>query len=136
MFIGVKTHSRDYEIQGSPLSKLFTITAAAANLIFVFNTGMLPEIQVIKTVLTFSKCDFLFFCLYRRIIILLLYDALVGHSETTGGEKHDEGSILPVHDRCFTDVGGYIHRILGLRFLNLDLSAKQCYWPTLGQSPC
>ncbi|WZZ48730.1 hypothetical protein YC2023_048837 [Brassica napus] len=42
---GVKTHSRDYEIQGSPLSKLFTITAAAANLIFVFNTGMLPEIQ-------------------------------------------------------------------------------------------
>ncbi|KAL0711040.1 hypothetical protein Bca4012_018018 [Brassica carinata] len=43
---GVKTpHSRDYEIQGSPTSKLFTITAAAANLVFVFNTGMLPEIQ-------------------------------------------------------------------------------------------
>ncbi|CAG7874128.1 unnamed protein product [Brassica rapa] len=42
---GVKTHSRDYEIQGTPLSKLFTITAAAANLTFVFNTGMLPEIQ-------------------------------------------------------------------------------------------
>ncbi|KAJ0262387.1 Proline transporter 2 [Hirschfeldia incana] len=43
---GVKTpHSRDYEIKGSSLSKLFTITAAAANLVFVFNTGMLPEIQ-------------------------------------------------------------------------------------------
>ncbi|CAN7115830.1 unnamed protein product [Brassica rapa subsp. narinosa] len=43
---GVKTpHSRDYEIQGSSISKLFTITAAAANLVFVFNTGMLPEIQ-------------------------------------------------------------------------------------------
>ncbi|CAF1700785.1 BnaC03g22280D [Brassica napus] len=43
---GVKTpHSRNYEIQGSSISKLFTITAAAANLVFVFNTGMLPEIQ-------------------------------------------------------------------------------------------
>ncbi|KAL9843218.1 putative amino acid transporter, transmembrane domain-containing protein [Arabidopsis thaliana] len=42
---GVKAPSRDYEIQGSPLSKLFTITGAAATLVFVFNTGMLPEIQ-------------------------------------------------------------------------------------------
>ncbi|KAG7569395.1 Amino acid transporter transmembrane domain [Arabidopsis thaliana x Arabidopsis arenosa] len=42
---GVKAPSRDYEIQGSSLSKLFTITGAAATLVFVFNTGMLPEIQ-------------------------------------------------------------------------------------------
>jgi hypothetical protein len=45
LFLGVKTPSRDYEIQGSSLSKLFTITGAAANLVFAFNTGMLPEIQ-------------------------------------------------------------------------------------------
>ncbi|CAL9235768.1 unnamed protein product [Arabidopsis halleri] len=44
-FVGVKAPSRDYEIQGSSLSKLFTITGAAATLVFVFNTGMLPEIQ-------------------------------------------------------------------------------------------
>ncbi|WZY90740.1 hypothetical protein YC2023_047475 [Brassica napus] len=42
---GVKAPARDYEIQGSSLSKLFTITGAAANLVFAFNTGMLPEIQ-------------------------------------------------------------------------------------------
>ncbi|EOA28601.1 hypothetical protein CARUB_v10024821mg [Capsella rubella] len=42
---GVKAPSRDYEIQGSPLNKVFTITGAAATLVFVFNTGMLPEIQ-------------------------------------------------------------------------------------------
>ncbi|WZY91921.1 hypothetical protein YC2023_064250 [Brassica napus] len=42
---GVKAPPRDYEIQGSSLSKLFTITGAAANLVFAFNTGMLPEIQ-------------------------------------------------------------------------------------------
>ncbi|XP_010516882.1 PREDICTED: proline transporter 3-like [Camelina sativa] len=36
---GVKAPSRDYEIQGS----LFTITGAAAALVFVFNTGLLPE---------------------------------------------------------------------------------------------
>ncbi|KAL0740145.1 hypothetical protein Bca4012_081658 [Brassica carinata] len=42
---GVKAPARDYEIQGTSLSKLFTITGAAANLVFAFNTGMLPEIQ-------------------------------------------------------------------------------------------
>ncbi|XP_010509457.1 PREDICTED: proline transporter 3 [Camelina sativa] len=42
---GVKAPSRDYEIQGSSINKLFTITGAAATLVFVFNTGMLPEIQ-------------------------------------------------------------------------------------------
>ena len=44
-FVGVKAPARVYEIQGSSLSKLFTITGAAANLVFAFNTGMLPEIQ-------------------------------------------------------------------------------------------
>ncbi|KAL1208045.1 Proline transporter 3 [Cardamine amara subsp. amara] len=42
---GVKAPSRDYGIQGSSLNKLFIITGAAATLTFVFNTGMLPEIQ-------------------------------------------------------------------------------------------
>ncbi|CAH2064029.1 unnamed protein product [Thlaspi arvense] len=42
---GVNKPSRDYNIQGSSINKLFTITGAAANLVFAFNTGMLPEIQ-------------------------------------------------------------------------------------------
>lgn len=44
--IGVNKPERDYNIQGSSINKLFTITGAAANLVFAFNTGMLPEIQV------------------------------------------------------------------------------------------
>ncbi|CAN8317401.1 unnamed protein product [Cochlearia groenlandica] len=42
---GVRAPSRDYEIQGSSLSKLFTITGATANLVFAFNPGMIPEFQ-------------------------------------------------------------------------------------------
>ncbi|XP_010533988.1 PREDICTED: proline transporter 2-like [Tarenaya hassleriana] len=42
---GVKAPARDYNIQGSSVDKIFTITGAAANLVFAFNTGMLPEIQ-------------------------------------------------------------------------------------------
>ncbi|KAF8107212.1 hypothetical protein N665_0124s0011 [Sinapis alba] len=42
---GVKAPARDYEIQGSSLSKMFTITGAAVNLFCAFNSGMLPEIQ-------------------------------------------------------------------------------------------
>ncbi|KAL0652678.1 hypothetical protein Bca4012_095369 [Brassica carinata] len=42
---GVNKPSRDYTIQGSSVDKIFTITGAAANLVFAFNSGMLPEIQ-------------------------------------------------------------------------------------------
>ncbi|KAL1207961.1 Proline transporter 2 [Cardamine amara subsp. amara] len=42
---GVNKPERDYNIQGSSIDKIFTITGAAANLVFAFNTGMLPEIQ-------------------------------------------------------------------------------------------
>lgn len=45
-FLGVSKPSRDYNIQGSSIDKIFTITGAAANLVFAFNSGMLPEIQV------------------------------------------------------------------------------------------
>ena len=44
--VGVNKPSRDYTIQGSSVDKIFTITGAAANLVFAFNSGMLPEIQV------------------------------------------------------------------------------------------
>ncbi|GFS32042.1 proline transporter 2 [Actinidia rufa] len=37
--------ARDYSIPGTKLSKIFTTIGATANLVFAFNTGMLPEIQ-------------------------------------------------------------------------------------------
>ncbi|KAJ4979790.1 hypothetical protein NE237_010570 [Protea cynaroides] len=42
---GIKAPPRDYDIPGSSGSKFFTTIAAGANLVFAFNTGMLPEIQ-------------------------------------------------------------------------------------------
>lgn len=42
---GIKTPKRDYSIPGTTTSKIFTTIGAAANLVFAFNTGMLPEIQ-------------------------------------------------------------------------------------------
>ncbi|XP_057510733.1 LOW QUALITY PROTEIN: proline transporter 2-like [Actinidia eriantha] len=42
---GTEAPARDYSIPGTKLSKIFTTTGAAANLVFAFNTGMLPEIQ-------------------------------------------------------------------------------------------
>ena len=43
---GTEAPERDYSIPGTKLSKIFTTIGAAANLVFAFNTGMLPEIQV------------------------------------------------------------------------------------------
>ncbi|KAG4920266.1 hypothetical protein AAZX31_18G031200 [Glycine max] len=42
---GLQSPPRDYEIPGDGVSKIFTIIGASANLVFAFNTGMLPEIQ-------------------------------------------------------------------------------------------
>lgn len=46
---GLQSPPRDYELPGDSISKIFTIIGASANLVFVFNTGMLPEIQVGQT---------------------------------------------------------------------------------------
>ncbi|XP_057804606.1 proline transporter 1-like isoform X1 [Salvia miltiorrhiza] len=42
---GVEAPPRDYSIHGTTTSKIFTTIGASANLVFAFNTGMLPEIQ-------------------------------------------------------------------------------------------
>lgn len=42
---GVRSPPRDYNVPGDGASKVFTTIGAAANLVFAFNTGMLPEIQ-------------------------------------------------------------------------------------------
>ena len=41
----MKSSARDYSIPGSTTSKIFTTIGASANLVFAYNTGMLPEIQ-------------------------------------------------------------------------------------------
>ncbi|XP_047172347.1 proline transporter 2-like [Vigna umbellata] len=42
---GLQSPPRDYNLPGDGFSKVFTIIGASANLVFAFNTGMLPEIQ-------------------------------------------------------------------------------------------
>ncbi|KAF5736606.1 proline transporter 1-like [Tripterygium wilfordii] len=42
---GIEAPPRDYSIHGTNSSRIFTTIGACANLVFAFNTGMLPEIQ-------------------------------------------------------------------------------------------
>ncbi|TVU40107.1 hypothetical protein EJB05_13556 [Eragrostis curvula] len=42
---GMTTPARDYSIPGAHSSRVFTTIGAVANLVFAYNTGMLPEIQ-------------------------------------------------------------------------------------------
>ncbi|XP_027159823.1 proline transporter 2-like isoform X1 [Coffea eugenioides] len=42
---GIEAPPRDYSIAGTKSSRFFTTVGAVANLVFAFNTGMLPEIQ-------------------------------------------------------------------------------------------
>lgn len=42
---GINAPPRDYDIPGTKTSRIFTTIGAAGNLVFAFNTGMIPEIQ-------------------------------------------------------------------------------------------
>ncbi|CAK9135710.1 unnamed protein product [Ilex paraguariensis] len=42
---GIEAPARDYSIPGTTTTKIFSTIGAAANTVFAFNTGMLPEIQ-------------------------------------------------------------------------------------------
>lgn len=42
---GLQLPPRDYNIPGEGMGKVFTTIGASANLVFAYNTGMLPEIQ-------------------------------------------------------------------------------------------
>ncbi|KAJ6350316.1 hypothetical protein OIU78_006478 [Salix suchowensis] len=42
---GIEAPARDNSIPGTTTTKIFTTIGASANLVFAFNTGMLPEIQ-------------------------------------------------------------------------------------------
>lgn len=42
---GINSPARDYGIHGTKTTKIFSSIGAAANLVFAYNTGMLPEIQ-------------------------------------------------------------------------------------------
>jgi len=46
LITGIKAPPRDYSIPGTDTGKVFTTIGASASLVFAFNTGMLPEIQV------------------------------------------------------------------------------------------
>ncbi|PIA54484.1 hypothetical protein AQUCO_00900794v1 [Aquilegia coerulea] len=42
---GINAPHKDYNIPGDKVTKIFTTVGALANLVFAYNTGMLPEIQ-------------------------------------------------------------------------------------------
>nr|GMC60484.1 proline transporter 2-like isoform X1 [Ipomoea batatas]GMD57631.1 proline transporter 2-like isoform X1 [Ipomoea batatas]GME19046.1 proline transporter 2-like isoform X1 [Ipomoea batatas] len=42
---GINSPPRDYGIPGTKVSRIFTTVGTAGNLVFAFNTGMIPEIQ-------------------------------------------------------------------------------------------
>jgi hypothetical protein len=49
-YVGYDSPPRNYEIPGSRITKIFNSIGAGANYAFIFNTGILPEIQVFKVI--------------------------------------------------------------------------------------
>ena len=76
---GIEAPTRDYNIPGTTAGKIFSTIGAAANLVFAFNTGMLPEIQVMIDL----NCSI---CLYDCVFKINDDDFVTtGHCETTCG---------------------------------------------------
>ncbi|TKY47501.1 Proline transporter 2 [Spatholobus suberectus] len=75
---GLQSPPRDYDIPGDGISKIFTIIGASANLVFAYNTGMLPEIQFTVGVLPLYLVTFTGYWAYGSSTAVYLLNSVNG----------------------------------------------------------
>ncbi|KAF3968782.1 hypothetical protein CMV_007368 [Castanea mollissima] len=86
---GIKAPARDYSIPGTATSKIFTTIGAAANLVFAFNTGMLPEIQAtVRQPVVDNMFKALYFQFTAGVLPIL-------------GQGDGQYCCLPANSHCF-----------------------------------
>jgi hypothetical protein len=128
LLLGIKAPARDYSVPGTSTSKIFTTIGASANLVFAYNTGMLPEIQVWCKLILFLPRDFCRF-IHKNIFIFkvsftLFGCNLIGDDPATSCQEHDESPILSVYRWSSTVISGYLCRVLGIWIFNTNFFAE------------
>ena len=122
--------ARDYSIPGSHGIRIFTTIGAVADLVFAYNPGMLPEIQVSPS----KHCRVLLFARTSPFTICAEY--IAGNHKASCGQEHGESSVVPVHRWLVASLRCNLYGLLGLWFLNINLSTEQRQRPSLDKSHC
>lgn len=138
--IGIKSPPGDYSIPGTSTSKIFTTIGASANLVFAYNTGMLPEIQVSYKLIFICFSSFMwihnsqvfhfFMCSWNWVLFMVVI--LTGDNQAASSQEHDESPVFSVYCWSSAIISGNLCRILGLWIFNSNLFDEWCEWSSLG----
>ncbi|KAL1535556.1 Proline transporter 1 [Salvia divinorum] len=113
---GIEAPPRDYSIHGTTTSKIFTSIGASANLVFAFNTGMLPEIQAtVKQPVVDNMLKALYF--QFTVGVLPMYAVtFIGYwaygSEASAYLLHNVNG--PVWLKAAANISAFLHTIIAL----------------------
>ncbi|GMH26812.1 hypothetical protein Nepgr_028655 [Nepenthes gracilis] len=113
---GIKATARDYSIPGTKISKIFTTIGASANLVFAFNTGMIPEIQatirqpVVENMLKALYFQFSVGVLPMYAVTFIGYWAY-GSSTSTYLLSNVSG---PVWVKAMANIAAFLHSVIAL----------------------
>ncbi|KAG2391245.1 Proline transporter [Vigna angularis] len=113
---GIKSPPRDYSIPGTPTSKIFTTIGASANLVFAYNTGMLPEIQAtIKQPVVKNMMKALYF--QFTVGVLPLYMVTFGGYWAYGSSTPTylmAGVNGPVWAKAMANIAAFLQSVIAL----------------------
>ncbi|XP_047962575.1 proline transporter 2-like [Salvia hispanica] len=113
---GIEAPPRDYGIHGTTTNKIFTTIGASANLVFAFNTGMLPEIQAtVKQPVVDNMLKALYF--QFTVGVLPMYAVtFIGYwaygSEASAYLLHNVHG--PVWLKAAANISAFLHTIIAL----------------------
>ncbi|KAB5544325.1 hypothetical protein DKX38_012437 [Salix brachista] len=113
---GIEAPARDYSIPGTTTSKIFTTIGASANLVFAFNTGMLPEIQAtIKQPVVSNMMKALYFQFTAGVLPMYAVTFIgywaYGASTSTYLLSSVNG---PVWVKALANISAFLHTVIAL----------------------
>ncbi|KAL9268440.1 Proline transporter 1-like protein [Drosera capensis] len=113
---GIRNPERDYSIPGTKMSKIFTTIGAIANLVFAFNTGMLPEIQATirqPVVKNMMKALYLQFSIGVVPMYAVTFIGYWAYGSSTSSYLLDNVSG-PIWVKAMANISAFLHCIIAL----------------------
>ncbi|VFQ81165.1 unnamed protein product [Cuscuta campestris] len=113
---GINAPPRDYDIPGTKTGRIFTTIGAAGNLVFAFNTGMIPEIQAtVKEPAVKNMMKALYFQFTVGVIPMLAVTFMGYWAYGSGSSAYLLNNVNgPVWLKAFANMCAFLQAIISL----------------------
>lgn len=113
---GINAPPRDYDIPGTKTGRIFTTIGAAGNLVFAFNTGMIPEIQAtVKEPAVKNMMKALYFQFTAGVVPMLAVTFMGYWAYGSGSSAYLLNNVNgPVWVKAFANMCAFLQAIISL----------------------